>query len=150
MILEAMFLPLLFALIILGAGKAAYAGLFLVDGVGLENSLEIGMPAPPKARALHDQPGWYGLDNLPIYFKMTADRHVAVIRCDNYCLTNRSISIGSSVEDVLRKYGKPLDEKSIEGRTFLEYRGVGFVLNAEKVAVEKIFILPKSISENVK
>jgi hypothetical protein len=116
-IVEAMFLPLLFALIILGPGKAACGGLFLVDGVGFEGKLEIGMPAPTQARALGDQPGWYGLDSLPIYFKMTAGRHIAVIRCDKYCLTNRSISIGSSVQDV-RTYGKPWMKSRSKGKDF--------------------------------
>jgi hypothetical protein len=146
----AAFLMLLLAILILGPEKTMCGGLFLVDGVGLEGKLEIGMPAPPQARELNDQSGWYGLDDLPIYFKITTDRHVVMIRCDNYCLTNRSISIGSRVQEVLRTYGKPLAERSIEGKKFLEYRGVGFALNAQGNAVGNIFILPMSISERAR
>ena len=144
-------LALLFAVFLsLMPEQAACGGFFLVDGVGLQGQMEIGMAAPKSAKESGSELGWYNLDKLPIYFKKATDGRIAIIRCDNYCLTTRSISIGSSVREVLWRYGTPAEEKLLDGKKFLTYSGVGFLLDTKGTIVEKIFIFPMAIEKQAK
>lgn len=131
---------LLFCALLGGVGDEANGGgYFLVDGAGLEGTLEIGRPAPRNSEP--EAGGWYRFEETPLYFK-EAEGRVALILCAQFCLTNRNISIGSRVKEVLRRYGSPLEEKLLNGRAFLFYRGVGFVLSEDRQTVEAIYIFP--------
>lgn len=132
------------ALPALAPERAACGGFYLIDGVGLQGRLEIGRPAPRNAREIRGQRGWYRLDRIPLLFRKTPDNRIAVIRCDGYCLTNRSVAVGSSIREVFLSYGTPIEEKTLEGKRFLTYGGTGFLLDA-KGAVEAIFIFPKAL-----
>lgn len=133
---------LVYVLLGLAAKPVAAGGYFLIDGVGLEGEIQIGLPAPKNAKPTGDQEGWYGIDKLPLYFKKTAEGRVAVIRCDRLCLTNRGITIGSGVKDVMLSYSTPSEEKRINKKKFLTYNGAGFLLNEKGDAVETIYIFP--------
>lgn len=130
--------------------QVAAGGYFLIDGVGLEGKLQIGLPAPKNVKASGDQEGWRRLDNLPLYFKTTSGDRVAVIRCDRLCLTNRGISIGSSFEDVLLGYGTPSEEKTLSGKKFLIYSGAGFLFDKSGNSVESIYIIPPGLGGRAK
>lgn len=126
--------------------RADCGGFFLIDGVGLQSKLEIGRAAPRNARAIRGRPGWYSLDRHPLSFRKTPDNRVVVIRCDKYCLTNRSVAVGSSMGEVFLSYGTPAEERTLEGKRFLSYGGTGFLFDTRE-NVEAIFIFPKALEQ---
>ncbi len=134
------FLILAVGLVCAAPDGAVGGGLFLIDGVGLQGRLEIGMRAPQDRGAVRDHPGWLILDDGPLWFAKTTEGQVALIRCNKQCLTNRGVATGSRRQEVLSAYGNPVEERPLEGKQFLSYRGAGFLLDGDTVVA--IFILP--------
>lgn len=124
-------------------GDVFSGGYFLVPGVGLQGNLEIGGPAPPNSEIRGNN--WTEVGKTGIHFKVsrhTGGVRVALIRCEQSCVTDRGIGIGSQLKEVFRRYGYPLKTRksSKSSKMFLTYRGIGFRL--ENNTVDAIYIFP--------
>lgn len=124
----------------LATSAAGAAGIYLVEGRGLERVLEVGGAAPKGARPAGD--GWYRTAGLEFQTTSGSARgKVVLIRCHNApCLTDRGVRIGSSVAEVLRRYGAPQERKGSAREALIRYRGAGFLV--QEGVVTAIYILP--------
>ena len=114
--------------------STAAEGRTLVPGIGLDGALEIGQSAIKV-----DKDAW---ERKGVKFKVDEDKIIVLIKCrkPKYA-TDKNVRVGSPKSVVIRRYGKPLDEKKNNDRVLYRYPGIGFVIKKGKV--KTIYIFPK-------
>lgn len=113
-------------------------GLFLKRGIGIYERLEIGRTVSQK-----DSVALTELFGLEIKTD-TSSGLILFIGCSQPgCYTDNNVAIGELKGIVIRRFGYPLQKKSLGGgkEVFLAYEGVAFVIGAND-RVKEIFILP--------
>ncbi len=128
---------LLAGVLLPGAARAAADGVYLVPGSGVANVLRIGDRRPPA-------PGDGWRTERGLEYRTTGDGLVVLIRCGGpQCVTGQGIRVGSTVSEVLRRYGAPRRETRTQAGVYHEYAGVGFETDGGNV--RSIYIFPRSL-----
>lgn len=121
------------------SGEVLSGGFYLERGIGLPRKLEIG---DKKAEA--QEGDWVYHTPTGLKYKVN-DRHfIVLIKCEHdRCITDRQITVGTTKETLLRRFGNPVREKKLNnaGGTFYEYQGIGFEINNEGI-IQAIYIFP--------
>lgn len=116
-------------------------GLYLENGIGLRGELEIGQNTNKKeGKWIEDHP-------TGLKYKVGDDGRIVLIKCDKRgCVADRNITIETSRETLLRRYGEPVREEKmnkdeLKDGTLYEYQGIGFGIS-EDGEVKVIYIFP--------
>jgi len=119
-------------------------GVFLEQGIGVREKLEIGKKAPLKNKEKTDLEDKLGLEFN--FGKAKGKNKIWNIKCERAgCVTDKNVGVGDPVKEVLLGYGSPDYKKQLKNKAgknyyLLVYDGIAFKIQKEKVRV--IYILP--------
>jgi len=125
-------------------GMQTQVGVFLEQGIGVRDKIEIGKNAPLKKKEKADLEGELGLEFN--FGKAEGKNKIWNIKCERAgCVTDKNVGVGDPVKEVLLGYGSPDYKKQLKNKAgkknyLLVYNGIAFKIQNEKVRV--IYILP--------